>query len=512
MQYLLAALPILLVLTLMLALHWGGQLAGPLGWLAGLIVSALAFGLNLDVLWVSQLRGLFLSLYVLAVLWPALFLYNVIDQISGIRAMARALEWAIPDRGILLVIHAWAFSGMLEGLAGFGMPIAIVAPMLVGLGVTPIIAVAAVAVGHAWSVTFGDMGVIYQTLIAVVKMDGALLVPPTALMLCITCLLCGFGAARILGYSTRAPQIFALAVLMGGTQFLLAFAGVTPLAGFGAGFVGMVGGVLLTNWSEMHSKEDQSKTKQTKPSDSGRFIATLAAYGTLTVLLAAISVIEPLRTTLDRVAWQVQFQQVATANGLITPAGAGQAIRFLTHPGASIFLIACVSYLAFGRLNMTARGSWRAAAAATWRSASPASAGIFAMVGLAALMEHSGMTLLLAQAMSGVMGAAFPVASPYVGMLGAFATGSNNNSNVLFGLLQKDAALLLNLDPRVLIAAQTTGGSLGSMIAPAKLIVGCSTIGLKGKDAAVLRVTLPYGILIGLAMGVFALILSIYGA
>ena len=508
MQYLLAALPILLVLTSMLAFHWGGQLAGPMGWLAGVIVAALAFGLNLDVFWVSQLKGLFLSLYVLAVLWPALFMYNVIDQIGGIRAIARALEQTIPDRGILLVILAWAFSGMLEGLAGFGLPIAIVAPMLVGLGVTPIIAVAAVAVGHAWSVTFGDMGVIYQTLIAVVKMDGAMLAPATALMLGITCLLCGLAAARILGYSTRSPQILALAVLMGGAQYVLALAGVTPLAAFGAGLVGMVGGVLLTKRPKEHSAEDQGKTEQVGPPDPRQLNAALASYGALTLLLTAIAVIDPLHTALNQFVWQMQFQQVVTLNGFSTPAGAGQAFRFLTHPGTSIFLIACVSYLAFRRLNLAARGGGRTAAAATWRSAAPASVGILAMVGLAALMEHSGMTLLLAQAMSGVMGAVFPIASPYVGMLGAFATGSNNNSNVLFGVLQKDTALLVGLDPRVLVAAQTTGGSLGSMIAPAKLIVGCSTVGLKGKDAAVLRATLPYGLLIGLAMGVFALVLS----
>jgi L-lactate permease len=36
--------------------------------------------------------------------------------------------------------------------------------MLVSLGVAPVQAVAATAVGHAWAVTFGNMGVIFQTL------------------------------------------------------------------------------------------------------------------------------------------------------------------------------------------------------------------------------------------------------------------------------------------------------------------------------------------------------------
>lgn len=118
------------------------------------------------------------------------------------------------------------------------------------------------------------------------------------------------------------------------------------------------------------------------------------------------------------------------------------------------------------------------------------------------------MTLLLAQGLSTVMQSAYPLAAPLVGMLGAFATGSNNNSNVLFASLQKNAAILLGLDPRWLLAAQTAGGSLGSMIAPAKIIVGCSTVGLKGRDGEVLRTTLLYGLVIGILIGVVALVIT----
>jgi lactate permease len=121
-------------------------------------------------------------------------------------------------------------------------------------------------------------------------------------------------------------------------------------------------------------------------------------------------------------------------------------------------------------------------------------------------MEHAGMTQLLAQGAARLMGAAFPLVSPLVGMLGAFATGSNNNSNVLFAPMQKTVAVLLAMDPRLLLAAQTTGGALGCMIAPAMIAVGCSTVGLKGHEGDVLRRTLLYGIGIGLLMGALALL------
>jgi lactate permease len=93
-------------------------------------------------------------------------------------------------------------------------------------------------------------------------------------------------------------------------------------------------------------------------------------------------------------------------------------------------------------------------------------------------------------------------------MIGAFATGSNNNSNILFGPLQEGIAAMLKLSPAVIVAAQTTGGSLGSMIAPAKIIVGCSTVGLQSQDGNVLRKTIPYGIVIGLLVGGITLLLA----
>jgi lactate permease len=94
-----------------------------------------------------------------------------------------------------------------------------------------------------------------------------------------------------------------------------------------------------------------------------------------------------------------------------------------------------------------------------------------------------------------------------VGVLGAFATGSNNNSNIMFAPLQRDVAVLLQVSPALLVAAQTAGGSLGSLLAPAKLVIGCATAGIAGEEGKVLRRTLPYGIIIALVLGALTLAL-----
>ena len=522
MRYLLAALPILFVLGLMILRRWGGQRAGPAGWLAGGLIALLAFGLNWQVLWVSQLKGLFLSLFVLAILWPALFLYHVVDGAGGIRATAQALEGSAGERGLLLILLAWAFSGLLEGLAGFGLPIAIVAPMLVGLGVPAVRAVAAVAVGHAWSVTFGDMSVIFQTLAGIVDRPMVDLAPMAALFLGIACIACGLGAAFILGQGRHAARVVLIGLLMAGVQYGLAVTRLVPLAVLVAGLTGLAAGVMAGRWlqrrrqaepgqGDAHGRAGSSTTPEPGLGmviDKKALLAGLASYGLLTLLLGILFLNPRLYDALMQTVWQVQFPATSTAAGFGLPAGAGQALRPLVHPGTYILLTAILSYIMLTRAGLVGRRDWQQAARNTWRSAAAVSAGILSMVGLSTLMDHSGMTFLLAQGLSDGMGTLFPLASPLVGVLGAFATGSNNNSNVLFAPLQNNVALLLSLDPRLLLAAQTSGGSLGSMIAPAKIIVGCSTVGIRGKDGEVLKITLPYCLAICVLLGALALSLA----
>ena len=124
------------------------------------------------------------------------------------------------------------------------------------------------------------------------------------------------------------------------------------------------------------------------------------------------------------------------------------------------------------------------------------SIGILTMVGMAVMMENSGMTRLLAEGISRGVGGAFPIAAPLIGALGAFMTGSNTNSNVVFAAMQEQTAVILSLDPLIILAAQTTGGAIGALFAPAKVIVGCSTVNLGGQEGRVLR----SAVIVGLAI------------
>ena len=87
-------------------------------------------------------------------------------------------------------------------------------------------------------------------------------------------------------------------------------------------------------------------------------------------------------------------------------------------------------------------------------------------------------------------------------------TGSNTNSNVVFGQLQQQTALFLSLSVPIILAAQTTGGAIGSLFAPAKVIVGCSTV--SGADEGqVIKMASLAGLAIIFVVGVLVWLISL---
>jgi len=62
----------------------------------------------------------------------------------------------------------------------------------------------------------------------------------------------------------------------------------------------------------------------------------------------------------------------------------------------------------------------------------------------------------------------------------------------------------------LILAAQTAGGSLGSVLAPAKVIVGCSTVGLAGEEGGVMRKMLGYGLIPIITVALVAFVINLF--
>ena len=96
---------------------------------------------------------------------------------------------------------------------------------------------------------------------------------------------------------------------------------------------------------------------------------------------------------------------------------------------------------------------------------------------------------------------AFALLSHFAGGLGTFMTSSNTASNVLFAPLQQTIAATKGLSEASIIAAQSSGGAVGTAIAPANVALGRSAVGDDGKEGDVLRRVLPWAAVVALATG-----------
>jgi len=369
---------------------------------------------------------------------------------------------------------------------------------LISLGVAPLMAVAAVAVGHAWAVAFGSMGIGIQTLGSVLQIDPRIIIPATVLLLAIGCFVCGLAAAWILKQLRTWPYILLLSLILSPVLYGLATSQLMPLAAFGSGLVGLLAAALIT------PKGAASSKSSTLPR---RLYAVGWAYGVIVLFMVVIFLPSSLHEGLTNIGWKPFFPATVTDIGWAMPSLPGQAVLPFVHPGMGVLIAALLCLIIFPAKKLLPSGSIMPLLKSTLSTAIPPSLGIIFTVGLSSLMEYSGMTHLLAQGLAGLFGVFFPIISPLIGMLGTFSTGSSTNSNVLFSPMQRSTAELVGVDWRMVVAQQVSGGSLGSMIAPAKIIVGCATANIPRQEGSVLRKTLPIGLGLAMLIGAIGLLI-----
>lgn len=515
MAFMLALLPILIILTLMMGFHWSAARAGAAGYLCGLIVAVFFFGASPLLLAYAHAKALLFSLDVLLIIWAAFLLYRVSDEAGAIQTIGRALPGLTPDRGLQALIIGWVFASFLQGVGGFGVPVAVTAPLLVGIGLPPLASVVAPSLGHGWAVTFGSMGSSFQALMATTGLSEAQLGPPAAVFLGIACPLSGLLIAHSIGGRRELRRLAAPALIWGAVMGVIQWL-VVRLGGWNiAAFLGGLAGLMITplvirtagRSSNTHSdpageEPASSSTGAVRVSD---LLIALSAYAILILLILVIQLVPAVKSVFGRVVLQFQFPEITSApgpfypEGFVTPAGLSRKLNLFGHTGAILAYASFLSYWVYRRTGRYQSGAGRRIAVGTLKRVLPSSVSILSMIAMALIMEHAGMTAALAQALASGVGPLFPVVSPWIGAIGALMTGSNTNSNVVFGALQMHTAELLRVPVVIILAAQTAGAALGSVAAPAKVVVGASTAGMAGKEGEVMRKLAVYTvILIGL--------------
>ncbi len=526
----LAFLPLAILLLLMLGANWGAAEAGPPAWIAALLVAFFYFDAPIEVIGFENAKGIWSALTVLYVVWASILVYEVSNEGQAFEPLRRGITRLLPDPLLQVLAFGWAFASFLQGVTGFGVPIAVCAPLLVGIGVRPLYAVAIPLIGHAWNNTFGTLAVAWLGLKEVTGMD-AVLAAQTALyaasFIWVLNILGGFLVCwlydRWNGIRQGLPVILVMSLLQGGLTLGLSQWNDT-LNGFIASSVAFASIFLLGRmrryrdakpatsrvFTEKRLQEDTAAVAGAQASDAARDMSIHQAfipYYALLIVTFGVLLVPPVKAALGAWSFGLSFPETVTALGFIRPESTARFAPF-THAGTFLLIAAIVGYLAFKRLGTIETGGLRRILGKTVDKSIPSTIAVVALIAMSNVMAGSGSVSVLAQGVATATGPAYGFLAPMVGGLGAFMTTSNLASNLLFGTFQQSTAQATGLFTPAILGAQTAGAAAGNMIAPGNVLLGTTTAGILGQEGAILKVTIPLFAMVAGIIGICVLIVA----
>ena len=509
-NWFLAILPVLVLVTGILVFQWEAAKVGAISWLVAVADAYFFFGTDFRLMALANSKGMSLSLYVLLIIWGAVFMYNIADGAGAIKVIGKKIAGISDDQRLQCLLLAWCFAPVLQGLAGFGIPVAVVAPIMVVMGFSPLVAVAACLVGHSWSISFGSMASSYNSIQLVTNIPGEVIGPWMAIIFSAAIFATGFCVAHIFGgwsaVKKSVPQILSTGAVMSFTLWLTVYIGTPQLATLMAGLAGCV---VMMIWAYLGKKHTiKAKTNEDAEKQKMSFTVAFSPYYAL-ILISVLSQLKPIKTALSAYNWGLNYPEVQTALGyVVTATSKYSKIQFFSHPAPILLFSALLGYVIYVLKTGANPNIMKISLKKTVEKNVPSGVGIATMVMMALIMSDSGMTNMIARGVATVFGVLYPVMAPFIGVLGSFITGSNTNSNVMFGVLQKETALVLGKSAVLMAAAQSVGGSLGVSMSPSTIMTGAANVGMNGKENEIMNVTMKYCLINTLIVGIFVLILS----
>lgn len=526
-SWLAAFTPILVLLVLLVWRRWSTSAAAPVALAAAVVVAVRLFQTPLRTLAVASGKGIWDAIFILYVIWPALILYNVVEEAGAFRTMQQGIRRLMPDRLLIVLVFSWVLASFIQAIAGFGTPLAVTTPLLVGLGVKPLYAVLLPLIGRSWGNMFGSLGVTWFATLSVVDLANpqqTLLY--AAILLWIPNLTAGLTIAWIYGrwWAIRraGPAIIVITLLHGGLQ--LALVPFLPAIGNFLATAAALGATFLLNRWPFYRQEDEDEpdrifTKEARESteeeteekatnhgsgseESGMpLLLTFVPYAILALLVVVALIIPPVRNVLERVSVGLPFPRTETGYAVEREAvNAYAAFAPLTHPGTFLLISAVAGYLLYRTRGHYPEGVTPGRILRrTASNALPATTAITALLLVSKVMDYTGQITVLALGIAAVApSVVYVAASNFIGILGALITSSNTASNVLFAPLQATAAEAEGISVPLVVAAQSAGGATGSAVAPSDALMGATVAGEPEKLGVILGRALPWTLVTGL--------------
>jgi lactate permease len=495
---LIALIPIVLLLVLLPVLRMSA-------WQAVIIGSVVTIILAITV-WNAPAGGTFAAWGVGAgtgiwsidwITFWGVIIYNTLVKTGAFGDFRRwIVAQATADIRVQAILLAWALGALLEGLVGFGYPWAVIAPILVGLGVMELDAIRVAAIANNAPVSFGALGapIIALSTVTKVPLDqlsssiGRIvailaLLPPWILIVLVTGRRGLRGAwplavvgslSYILGqYPTSQwlgpylPDIIGAVVSFACILLLLRFWRPKETLGFG--------GVPIHAGGSVDTSPADTVTTREALRGLVPFFILIAVVVAATGPWSHLSNYNFVKPEVDAVS--SLSGKAASVSWAFAPAIAGTWIL------VSWVIIAVVLRVTRAQLadvfRTTFTQMWGALLVAP------------IIFGLADVFNYSGMANTMAHGFAQI-GPAFLILAPIVGWIGVALSGSNTSTNALFGGFQYSVGGLLHMPPLLLPSLNSVGAEIGKPVAPQTASVGVSTSQFVRREGQVIRHNLPW--------------------
>ncbi|HVG54469.1 MAG TPA: lactate permease LctP family transporter [Vicinamibacterales bacterium] len=534
-----AAIPIVVLFVMLGVLRKAAWISALAALVSALIVALVVYGMPAKLALVSAVYGAAYGVFPIAwIVFASIMLYRLAVDTGKFEIIKDSVGSLTDDRRLQAMFIAFSFGAFIEGAAGFGAPVAVSGAMLAGLGFNPFYAAGICLLANTAPVAFGSIGIPVTTLanvtgLPVLALSGMV----GTLCAMISIIIPGYLIVVMAGWKRAIevwPAIVACGLSFAAVQFYVSRnvgPELTDILSSLTCIIVMV--AVLKFWKPaniMRLEGDKPVSISSSKHTGGQIFMAWVPYLLLVVFVLVWGERE-IKPSINQIGNSVIPASLPTtagsADGLVAtrlmvpglhnqitrvppvvpkpaPYAALYELNWLSASGTACFL----AILATALILRVSPGKVAKTYVDTFKQLKFAILTIASMLGLAYLMNYSGMTSTLGLALA-ASGALFPFFSAVVGWLGVFLTGSDTSANALFGNLQVVTANAIGLNPILTASVNSAAGVMGKMISIQSIAVAVAATGMTRSDESRLfRFTIKHSILLMAAMGVISMLFA----
>lgn len=515
-NWIISIFPIILLIILLTVFRWPTTRAAAVTLILAAATSLTFFEADGGLIGYEALKGGWNTLTVLFIIFPAILLYQVISEAGCIEAVNEGIGKISPNELFKILTVGWVFAGFLQGITGFGVPVAICVPILMGLGVKPIMAVVISLLGQSWGNTFGTLAVAWDVMVDISGISGSEMLSTafySSLMLWLINAFVGLAICwlygRLEGLKKGAIFVLVVSLVHGGGEMIVSHYN-QSIAAFIPATAALAAVIVISKlrpYREKWSVENSAIMSEKKREGASENLkakggVVFAPYGVLIAVTVLLLVITPVNRFLGQISVGFSFPQTQTGAGFVNPAVEEYSPFYPLIDSGTVLLITCIiSFIILRKHGLLDKGSLGGILKRAAVMTKPSAASVLFLLIISKIMSGTGQTLIIAQGITEAVGDKYAFAAGFIGLIGSFITGSNMSSNILFTDVQTGAAAGLGIDAGPLLSAQTAGAAAGSVISPSKIVLGTTSSGEPGKEGEVLKILLPPTIVIVFIIG-----------